>query len=277
MILHKSQAIFSYQHFKPAPHMHPKSTYATIPFFYHHDQQLAISQVVERCLNMPLHQKLLSEDDVRVFTQIQKGNFQILRVYLRLLKKMENIERDFFITFKTVETPNDVESTLLKSIIQTGYSNIGYGLGFNKSGVKKIWIAPYGHQPEFLKSLSNNYKPFISQTGNLGIPHYVGYFQDSKKHQIYYFLGKDAPYLNPKLTSLNPDYYGYSQTYDASWNQTKENHYAIGVPYHHFKNDEDFELPLVEHLNVSYRRQTDMSSESAVSYLLGSFSDVNFD
>lgn len=196
------------------------------------------------------------------------------RIYSRLLGRTGVMRKDSFMTFKP--RINHIywnQSPILKELIRKDTGLMGYGLALY-NGVHKVWVAPYGNQLEFMQALCTNYAPFIDLPDNPGIPHYIGFFPDLHYHQIYYYLGSDAKFVDLRLADLKPDYFGFSRTYDCKWNVIKENTYAIRVPLANFANTElckkyaNKEVLPYPYVNISYRRVPGTEAEEeSISHL----------
>jgi len=207
-----------------------------------------------------------------------------MRFYVKIINGKPNLIKQSFYTFKPkldhITHNLKIGSPILNSIINHNVfsKTMGYGIG-SYNGITKIWISPYGDQLEFLDQLNKGIDPFIDIKNYTpdsfpGILHYVGYFVESGNHQIYYYLGNESEHVDHKLKSLEPDYFGYSRTYNSDWVCIKENSYAIRVPYSNcvsLLKQENLinEVDKVPYLNLSYRSSVNAdNNEFAVNWLL---------
>ena len=212
-----------------------------------------------------------------------------MRFYIKIVQKLINGKahtiKQSFITFKPTEdyiTFNvPIISPILTSLMKNNMytDNMGCGIGHYNDKVK-VWVAPYGNQVEFMDSLTKGIKPFMNIKDYTrdefdGILHYVGYFPNLDCHQIYYYLGKNNKYdcIDDRLKTLNPDYFGFSRTYDKNWKCIKENSYAVNVPIDNCRlllNKEILSLnKLPSHINLSYRKTNgDDVDEFAINWLV---------
>lgn len=201
-----------------------------------------------------------------------------------MVNKIPQIRRDSFMTFrpKIDMIKLDIKlSPLLKDLVDRDkdLNKMSYGIGIYRN-MKKVWLAPFGSQPEYVKSLMKGDKFPLELTGiprENGMLHYVGYFPETEQHQIYYYLGKDERGVDKRLHGLNADYYGTSKTYDKHWNVLKENSYAVRIPFDEGNLVCKKEFPQIKkgeitgrYINLSYRQLLNNKSENecTLSWLL---------
>ena len=216
-----------------------------------------------------------------------------MRFYKRIKNGLELVTQ-YFMTFKPsidgVKLKGKIDSKIINQLIEQdkNFNKMGYGVGFYGQEIK-YWFAPYGNQLEFSDYISQHKDlepllkiPKVFQGplfDNNDIPHYIGYFPRINFHQIYYFLGKDDTKVHERLKGLGADYYGFSETFDNSFNVIKKNTYAIRVSYEKCKEIIEKEFPMFKerpkYLNLSHRYFLDGKEEMTLSYLLYDTSKIN--
>lgn len=186
-----------------------------------------------------------------------------MRFYIKIIRNGPHLIKQSFWTFNPsvdyVSFNMKIDSPIINSLLDMhSLPNMGCGIGTYEH-IIKIWV----NQLEFLDEVNKQTAPFLNiknYTSDFipGILHYIGYFPKSNHRQIYYYLGTDNTYVDPKLQLLQPDYFGLSRTYDKDWICIKQNSYAVRVPYDNCVDllKEEFlidDVRKVPYLNLSYR------------------------
>ena len=142
----------------------------------------------------------------------------------------------------------DLDGSKLMKQIPIGNQAV-IGIANYNNNTKKIWIAPYGNQLDFEKSLEN-YKPFLDipiPNEKCGFLHYIGYFPYSKHHQIYLYHGRNRTSVDGRLRALNPGYFGTSITYMKNGKLSNKTHTLFE---YHTKNASKFRK--MNHFTAKY-------------------------